>query len=154
MSLQQWLENSWIVRADPSKVIAADLLGLVDRDIADGSLKKISSDGRFKHAYSAMRTLCQLALHAEGYRVHKGQAGHERVIESLKYTLGSEWNNQADYFDLCRRTRNSLMYDRADVVNQTDANELLESAKKLRADVIAWLRSKHADLVPQTLENE
>lgn len=154
MSLQQWLENSWIVRADPSKVNAADLLGLVDRDIADGSLEKISSDGRFEHAYSAMRTLCQLALHAEGYRVHKGQPGHERVIESLKYTLGPEWNDQADYFDLCRRTRNSLMYDRADVVSQTDADELLESAKKLREAVIAWLRSKHTDLVPETLENE
>ncbi len=46
------------------------------------------------------------------------------------------------------------MYDRADVVSQTDADELLQSAKKLREAVIAWLRSKHADLVPQTLENE
>lgn len=46
------------------------------------------------------------------------------------------------------------MYDRADVVTQTDANELLESAKKLRKGVVAWLRSNHADLVPQTLENE
>ncbi|MCH8146566.1 MAG: hypothetical protein IH987_01015 [Planctomycetes bacterium] len=153
MSLQQWLENSRIVRADPSKVEAADLLGLVDRDIADGSLEKISLDGRFEHAYSAMRTLCQLALHAEGYRVRKDQ-GHKRVIESLKYTLGPEWNDQADYFDICRRTRHRLMYDRADVVNQTDADELLESAKKLRKDVIAWLRSNHGYLVPQTLENE
>ena len=154
MSLQQWHENSWIVRADPSKVEAANLLGLVDRHIADGSVEQISFDGRFEKAYSAMRTLCQLALHAEGYRLAKGESGHERVIKSLKYTLGSEWSDQADYFDICRRTRHILEYDRADVVNQASANELLESAKKLREAVIAWLRSKHADLVPQTLEND
>jgi len=154
MSLQQWLDNSWIVRADRSKVETAGLLGLVDRDLSDGSLDQISSDGRFGCAYSAMRSLCQLALHAEGYRVRKGQREHERVIESLKYTLGIEWNDQADYFDRCRRIRHKLMYDAADVVNRIDANELLESAKTLREAVIAWLRSKHADLVPQTLEND
>lgn len=153
MSLQQWLEFSWIVGMDRSKSEAASLLRLVDRDIADGSLVKISSDGRFGHAYSAMRSLCQLALHAEGYRVHRDH-GHERVIESLKYTLGPEWTGQADYFDRCRRKRHKLMYDGADVVGQTDADELLESAKELRKSVVAWLRSKHADLVPQTLEND
>lgn len=154
MSLQQWLEFSWIVGVDRSKAEAASLLRLVDRDIADGSLEKISSDGRFGLAYSAMRTLCQLALHAEGYRIAKSQGEHQKVIESLKYTLGPEWNDQADYFDRCRRNRHILTYDGADVVNQTDADELLESAKELREAVIAWLRSKHADLVPQTLENK
>ena len=131
MSLQQWLENSWIRPTEPSREEVANLLDVAGRDIGDASLEGLSPDGRFAHAYNAARSLCEVALHASGYIVPKGTRQHERVIESLKLTLGGEWVEMADFFDRCRRWRHQSMYERIGVVQQQDADELLDAAKEL-----------------------
>lgn len=147
MSLQQWHENGWIRQTKRSGVEVSNQLQLAQREIADGSGADISSDGRFLHAYSAVRTLCQVALHAAGYAVAKGESGHQRAIESLKFTLGGKWNDEADHFDQCRRMRHRLAYDCSGLVQQRDADELLAAAQKLQGDVVQWLHKNHADLV-------
>ena len=147
MSLQQWSDNSWISGVTPSPVVVSGLLAVADREISDGSLEGISPDGRFEHAYNAVRSLAELALRAEGYLVPKGQRQHERTIESLKFTLGEDVADSVDFYDRCRRQRHKATYQRTGVAQQQDANELLEAARELLAVVQKWLEESHPDLV-------
>lgn len=146
MSLQQWLENSWIRRVDSSPQEINGLLRIAEREVADARLTDISCDGRFEHAYNAVRSLAQLALHASGFLVPKGQRQHERTIESLKYTLGPDWADETDYFDQCRRLRNKSLYDRSGMVQQRGADDLLAGAEKLLAAVRTWLEEDHPNM--------
>ena len=147
MSLQQWADNSWIKAVEPSVVAMSDLLAVAAREIADASIEGISVDGRFAHAYNAVRTLCGAALHAAGFTVPKGQREHERMIDSLQFTLGEEWIANVDYFHQCRRLRHQALYERQGVTQRSDADELLETAIRLQQAVREWLQRNHPDLL-------
>ena len=84
---------------------------------------------------------------ASGFVVPKGMLQHQRVIESLKFTLGSEWADETDYFDLCRRNRHKSIYEQSGINQPRDADQLLESAKKLLTATEAWLQRDHPDLI-------
>ncbi len=151
MSLQQWLDNAWIIKVQaPRQETAqetANLLAIAEREIEDAALEGISVDGRFSHAYNAVRMLCQVALHAEGYAVPKGGRQHERTLESLRFTLDGDWSKEVDYLDRCRRSRHKAVYEQTDVTQHQDADQLLTLAKKLLPSVKEWLSRNHADLV-------
>ena len=151
MSLQQWLDNSWIKRTESSIEEVMSLLDIAAREIGDGSVEGLSLEGRFTHAYNAVRILCEVALHAEGYSVPKGGREHERTIDSLKFTLGGEWSEQVDYFDQCRRRRHQSLYERSGITREEDANDLLDAAVKLNVAIREWLKHRHADLVEEDL---
>lgn len=146
MSLEQWRENSWLVEVKPSAQTLRDLVAIAEREIADASLGGISPDGRFDHSYDAIRCLCEAALHAVGYRVPKGQRKHERLVQSLQFTLAGKWIEQIDFLDRCRRKRHQSIYERSGVAQQRDADDLLATAKLLRGDVRDWLRRDHPQL--------
>ena len=148
MSLQQWVDNAWITEIAPKARDVANLLAIAEREIADGSLEGMSPDGRFDHAYEGVRALCEAALHACGYQVPRGTSKHQRLIESLKFTIDADWTGEVDFLDLCRRRRHQSRYDRAGVVQQRDADELLATARRLDAEVRRWLREHHPELLP------
>ena len=147
MSLQQWLDNSWIKKITTSREAIRGFLSIADREIADASLDGMSPDGKFDHAYSAVRCLCDAALHACGYGASKGSGAHERVIGSLKFSLGDEWAEDVDFLDFCRRRRNQTIYDMAGTVQDRDAQELLDVAVRLRSDVWEWLKQNSPRLL-------
>lgn len=146
MSLEQWRKNKWLMDVTPSAQAVRNLMGVADREIADASLEGISSDGSFDHSYDAVRCLCELALHVMGYTVAKGQWKHQRLIQSLQFTLGGKWIEQIDFLDRCRRKRHQSIYERSGVVQQGDADDLLATAELLRGDVRDWLRRNHPQL--------
>jgi hypothetical protein len=147
MSLQQWLENSWLVRKEPTRRGIGDLLAIARREIADSSLEGISEDGRFEHAYDAVRTLAEAALLATGYVVPKGGQKHERLIDSLRFTLGEPVSGKVDFFDRCRRMRHKTKYERSGVIGAADASALLQEARNLLVRVEGWLQAQRPDLV-------
>jgi len=125
-------------------------LGIASRELHDASLSGISTDGKFDHAYAAVRSLCDAALHAAGFQVPKGQRQHERVIESLKYTVGGRWAAQYDYLDRCRRKRHQNVYDTVGLIQEQDAEDLLETARSLYKEVLDWLKANHPKVSPDT----
>jgi hypothetical protein len=147
MSLEQWVANAWLrhVRSSPQNV--TNLLAIADREIGDASLDGISTDGRFTHAYDAVRALAEAALHAGGYDAPKGPLQHQRAIESLRFTALSSEPGQVDYLDRCRRTRHRTVYERMGSLQQRDADELLEAARGLREKVRDWMMSNHPELL-------
>lgn len=105
MSLEQWLQNSWLARFDATVAEVQQLLQVVDRDLSDAQAGGLSPDARFQHAYDAALQLCMIALKVSGYAVRKGQGHHKYSIDSLRFTLGSEWAETADHIERCSRLR-------------------------------------------------
>ena len=123
------------------------LFEVVDRDLKDAS-KDVSPDTRFSLAYNAALKLCTIALHAEGYETKRREPGqHLTAINSLEHTLGEELKETMVFLSRCSRKRGQAMYERVGVVGQQDADDLVETARRLRADVVAWLKRRHPRLV-------
>jgi hypothetical protein len=85
MSLQNWLQNSWLVRHTTSPEEIANLLALSDRDLAACQVKQLPADWRFAIAYNAGLQAATAALAAAGYRAARDNH-HYRVIQSLEFT--------------------------------------------------------------------
>ena len=46
-------------------------------------------------------------------------------------------------FEVCRRKRNVLSYDNADVASATEVTEILREARRLAALVEGWIARRH-----------
>jgi hypothetical protein len=146
MSLKDWANNGWLRPHQSSPQEIADLLAIVERDLADAE-GNISADWRFGIAYNGALKLCAILLQASGYRPEK-TLQHYRTIAALPEILGRERQDDADYLELCRRKRNITEYDRTGVVTEAEAIELIEFTRELRADVLQWLKRHHPNFVP------
>ena len=145
MSLQDWLNNRWLVEHETSRREIADLLGVIDRDMADCRTSGLSADWRSTIAYNAALQVAAAALAAAGYRAAR-EAHHYRVIQSLAYTIGldSAVIAQLDGF---RKKRNISDYERAGAVSDVEVREMISLAEKLRDELIKWLAANHPQLL-------
>ena len=75
MSLEKWVEYGWLRREPTSPSEIKDLLGLVDRSLADSKVEAVSTDLRFIAAFNAALCAATTALRASGHRTVT-QAGH------------------------------------------------------------------------------
>src|SRR5436190_6704541 len=90
MSLQNWLQIGHLTTHQATVPEVGNLLGVIDRELADAGVTGLSDDGRFIHAYDAALILCKLALHVAGFEVQKRAPGHHGLwINSLELTLGA-----------------------------------------------------------------
>jgi hypothetical protein len=150
VSLDQWVENRWAKKIEPTLSGVRDFLAIADREVADAGLEQISAEGRFDHAYEAVRNLCEVMVYASGYALGRDRK-HEWAIQSLKFTLSGEATEKIDYLDRCRLLRHKSHYERADLVQRTEADRLLETAKWLRVKVQEWMRERHPDLLEEAV---
>jgi hypothetical protein len=61
------------------------------------------------------------------------------TFEAIDLAMGSSIAPLASYFDTCRRKRNMLDYDLANVVTETEVNELLEKVEQFQQLVEQWI---------------
>ena len=115
MTLEQWEQNQWLRQSTSTQPEIIQLFAVVDREIFDASVIKLSVDGRFMHAYDATLNLCAIALRASGFVAVKGQCHHKRTIGTLVFTLGTAYQRVADEIELASRRRGQAMYDRVGV---------------------------------------
>jgi uncharacterized protein (UPF0332 family) len=106
-----------------------NLFRIVERDIADASIEELSADRRFATAYNAVLQSATAILHSKGYRP-VGAGHHSTTFTALRIIMGKQHHELVDYFDSCRTKRNITDYDYAGGISDTEANELLEEAKK------------------------
>jgi hypothetical protein len=143
------LASRRVRRHTTSRKEVDNLRALIERDLQDAALPGLSSDRTFATAYNAALQLAKLAIACAGYRVAFGTRQHQTTFEAVKLVgIGGASSNLADYFDTCRRKRNLLDYDTADVVSDSEAKELLEKAKEFRELMDAWLKKHHPSLAP------
>ena len=70
MSLEKWVEYGWLRREPTSTGEIKDLLGIVDRSLADSKVEAVSTDLRFIAAFNAALCIATTALRASGLRTH------------------------------------------------------------------------------------
>lgn len=145
MSLQDWLNNGWLIKHRTSPQEIANLLAIADRDLTDCQASGLSTDWQMNIAYNAVLQASIAALAASGYRAAR-VSHHYRVIQSLAHTIGADTKLIAQ-FDQFRKKRNIGGYERAGLVSEQEAHEMLELAEKLRADVEKWIRDNHPKLL-------
>jgi hypothetical protein len=145
MSLQNWLQNSWLVEHATSKEEIANLLSISNRDLEACQIKGLPADWRFTIAYNAALQAATAALAAAGYRPSR-DAHHYRVIQSLEFTTAPS-QRVIDTLDSFRKKRNASSYDVAGSVSDREADEMLSLAKSIREDVERWITKTHPELL-------
>lgn len=121
-----------------------DLRSGVDVKLADARSTSISDDTRFTTAYGAALLLAKIALACAGYRLSSSSGGHHvTAFEALPDCIGSAAAPLSSYFEVCRRKRNEIDYDRANVASRTDAEEIVRQTQALQVLVEAWITKHH-----------
>jgi len=83
-----------------------------------------------------------MEIACEGYRVASG--GHHQVtFEALVFAVGPKAAKHASYFELCRRKRNTLDYDLANVVTETEVEELLAQVCEFHDLIESWIAAAY-----------
>jgi hypothetical protein len=122
----------------------AALRRLIARDMADAVVPGLSADRAFATAYNAVLQLSKLALACAGYRVSATLPGHHQTtFEATGFVLGTAGRQLSDYFETCRRKRNVIDYDSAEVTTGSQAAELLEKAAQYQELVEGWIARNH-----------
>jgi uncharacterized protein (UPF0332 family) len=119
-----------------------DLRAVVKRDLADSKIDGLSDDRRFATAYNAVLQLTKIVIACEGYRV-VGLGHYQTAFQALELALGPSAVLFSAYFEQCRRHRNQVDYDMANVVTEADAELLIQKAKDFQRLVEGWIRSRH-----------
>lgn len=101
-----------------------DLRAIVERDLADARITGISPDRRFATAYNAVLQLTKMVLACAGYMV-VGLGHHQTTDAALRPTSVSF----DAYFDGCRKKRNRVEYDTANVATAGEVDELIARAE-------------------------
>ena len=125
----------------------------MDRSVADLKVEGISDDLRFQAAYNGILTLANIALRASGFRVSLGQGHHQRVIESLEYTLTTQdaharerWIRKIKSHS---QKRNAASYDLAGGVSPSDLAQIVRDLAALREQVDACVKENHPEYFPK-----
>lgn len=145
MSLKNWQLNGWLANHETSPQEITDLLSVADRDLQDCTVSGLSADWRLNIAYNAALQSATAALAACGYRAVR-EAHHFRVIQSLVYTIDLP-ATVVTQFDFFRKKRNIGGYERAGMISDHEADEMLNLAKNIRKKVEDWLSKNYPELL-------
>jgi hypothetical protein len=145
MSLKNWQLNGWLAAHTTSPQEISDLLAVADRDLQDCTVPGLSADWRLNIAYNAALQAATAALAACGYRAMR-EAHHFRVIQSLVFTIDMD-ARVVTQFDAFRKKRNIGGYERAGILSDQEADEMLSLAKDIRKKVEYWLNENHPGLL-------
>ena len=145
MSLENWLKDKLILRHRPSAREIAELLRICDRDLETVEIMQLGPDWRLSIAHNAAVQAAKAALAAAGYRTRK-EGQHYLVLQSLAFSVKID-RATIKQLDKFREKRNISDYERAGLVTEQEAQEMIALAKQLRYDVEQWLRTHYPSLV-------
>jgi hypothetical protein len=126
----------------PDKETIRRLLAAARRQIADAKVAAVSTETRFSSAYTAIRMLADVGLHAHGYRTLSSKPGHHQTaIQTLPKTLDLDPATLIR-LDKLRKQRNLAEYT-GDLIPESALAECLSCAESLNVVALRWLK-KHA----------
>lgn len=147
MTLKKLQSDGRIKAHRTTKAELDELRGGVEVKLKDSKSTAISDDTRFTTAYGAALLLAKMALACAGYRLDSKSGGHHKTaFDALPHSVGPSARALATYFEVCRRKRNEIDYDRANVASRADADEIVEKTEELEALVEDWIKKNHSSL--------
>jgi hypothetical protein len=146
MSLEKWVEYDWL-RAEPSSPDEIrNLFSIVERSIKDAHVEAISDDLRFQAAFSAALNAANIALRASGHRTRVQAGHHQRIVESLEFTIQADPKLIRKLLAYSKK-RNATSYDAAGSIARQDLRDAIKVASELQRSVMAWLQERHPGLL-------
>ncbi len=146
MSLEKWVEYGWLRREATSPGEIKDLLGIVERGLADSKVEAVSTDLRFIAAFSAALTVATTALRASGHRTATQAGHHIKTSESLELTVKAG-PKLIQRFKTFNNKRNKSSYDIAGAVSDQELEAMVKLANELKDSTIVWLQQFHLELL-------
>jgi len=146
MSLEKWVEYGWLKREPTSPGEIRDLLGIVDRSLADSRVAAVSTDLRFIAAFNAALCVATTALRASGHRTVTQAGHHVKTIESLELTVNAG-SKIIQRFKTFNNKRNKSVYDVAGTVSDQELEAMITLANELKDTTVAWLQILHPELL-------
>jgi hypothetical protein len=146
MSLEKWVEYGWLRREPTSPGEIKDLLGIVERSLADSKVEAVSSDLRFIAAFNAALCAATTALRAAGHRTVTQAGHHVKTIESLELTVKAS-SKIIQRFKTFNNKRNKSVYDVAGAVSDQELEAMVRLAHELKDSTVAWLQKFHPELL-------
>ena len=143
MNWQTLLATERLQAHTPTRQELEQLRAVVDRDLKDAALPGLSEDRCFATAYNGVLQLAKMVIACAGYRVSARQGHHQTSFQALSLAMGPGVADLVAYFDTCRRKRNVVDYERAYLVTQTEAQELLLKAREFATLVEVWVVQHH-----------
>jgi hypothetical protein len=145
MGLQNLVGIS-LEQVTPVKETVKRLLDAAARHIADAKVQAVSAETRFSSAYTAIRMLADVGLHANGYRTLTSRPGHHQTaIQTLSTTLGVD-SQTLIRLDHLRKQRNLTEYT-GDLIPESAVTECLAQAQSLYIATQTWLKANKRDLL-------
>jgi hypothetical protein len=145
MTLQNLVGIS-LEQITPARETIKRLLDGVTRHIADAKVQAISAETRFGSAYTAIRMLADVGLHANGYRTLTSKPGHHQTaIQTLPTSLGVDPRTVVR-LDALRKQRNLTEYT-GDMVPESAVVECLTHAQSLQSLTLNWLKNNRQELL-------
>ena len=145
MNLKNWLNDKRIVehRSSPGEI--AELFLICDRDLEKANIPELGPDWQLSIAHNAAIQAAKAALAALGYRARK-EGQHYILLQSLAFTVKMP-QDTIDQLNKFREKRNISDYERAGMVTEYEAQEMLTLAKKVRDEVEAWISANYPHLI-------
>ncbi len=144
MSLQDWLNNRWLKEHQTSKVEITALLKKIKVNEIQLKIKEITPDWRLAFAYNNIMTIAAIALKVSGYRLPVDRGHHEKTIDSLNFTLGTDSVTRIVIHEI-RKKRNNAEYDAVGTISEQDVTEAMYIAKELKYKLESWLKDNHSE---------
>ena len=145
MTWQDLLNAQKVRPHKTSRQEVQDLRAVVSWDLADAGIAVLSDDRRFATAYNAVLQIAKIAIACAGYRV-VGIGHHQSSFQALEVALGPTAVPFSAYFDQCRRQRNQVDYDLANVATRADVELLIQKSAEVQTLVEAWIKKRHPGL--------
>src|SRR5246127_4092589 len=139
MSLEKWVEYGWLRHEPTSPNEIKDLLGIVDRSLADSKVEAVSTDLRFIAAFNAALCVATTALRASGHRTANQAGHHVKTIESLELTIKAS-PKLMQRFKTFNNKRNKSVYDVAGAISDQELEAMIKLANELNNIVLSWLQ--------------
>jgi hypothetical protein len=146
MSLEKWVQYGWLRREPTSSAEIRNLLGIVERSLADSKVEAVSTDLRFIAAFNAALCAATTALRASGHRTVTQAGHHVKTIESLELTVKAD-SKLIQRFKIFNNKRNKSVYDVAGAVSDQELDAMVKLANELKNSTLAWLQESHPELL-------
>src|ERR1700735_1282363 len=146
MTWTSLLANKEAQKHKTSKKELDNMRALIARGLADADLAGLSADRRFATAYNAALQAANMAIACAGDRIVGKVGHHPGSFESTKMVVGKAAHKYADYFETCRRKRNTIDYTFSNVATDTEAKEIVVQAKQFYVEVEDWITKNHPAL--------
>ena len=146
MSLEKWVEYGWLKSEPSSSEEIVGLFGIVTRALKDANVQAISDDLRFQAAFSAALTAANIALRASGYRTRVQAGHHQKIVESLEFTLKAD-PRLIQKLKVLSKKRNATSYDSAGNVSDQELEQAIKVAGELQRSLTNWLNENHPELM-------